>query len=217
MTVVFDPRWPNEKLARVGRELSFEWLALNRLPLPERVYFNRDEINLAGKEYNYVMMRPEWLGVYHHDTWIGGWNAVAVEVNDCPRGQRVRFPNGTVIRQAPGSFEDLTPLGVFCHEVGHHVDHTLHPKAYSRKNRFQDVVDSEEEVSSVEYNVLESFAEAIRLFITNPDLLRRGRPDRYDYITKGMGLKPLHSHGWRTVLQKAGPRVHTAARAWLIL
>jgi len=218
MAVILDPRWPNERLARVGRDLSFAWLALNRLPLPDRVYFdpsqaNADRFNVDGRS----MMQSEWLGVYQHRADEVDWNAVVVAIESCPRGQKVTFPDGRVIRQAPGSFEDFTPLGVFCHEVGHHVDYILHPKAFSVKNRFRDVVDNEEDVSSVEHNVLESFAEAIRLFITNPDLLRRGRPDRYEYITKGMGLKPLHSRGWRTVLQRAGQRVHTAAHAWLTL
>lgn len=217
MAIALNPRWPREKLARVGRELSYTWLALNRLPAPNRLFFDRDSANRARREVDgksKYMIRPEWLGVYQRP-WEGGWSAIAVAVDECPVGQRLKRPHGAHIWQAPGSFEDFTPLGVMCHEVGHHVDHALHPEAYSRRNGFAEVADNEDEVSSVEYNVLESFAEAIRLFVTNPTLLKEGRPDRYEYLTKGMGLKPLHDRPWKVVLSKAGVRVQRAVEAWL--
>ncbi len=217
MTVVLDPRWPRERLARVGRDISFSWLTLNGLPVPDRVYFDRESANAARRvedPRSKYMMAPTWLGVYQR-TWAGGWSAVAIDVQACHLEARQRPSGLKPFWQAPGSFMDFTPVGVFCHEVGHHVDYVLHPKAYSRQNGFQEVVDNEDEVSSVEHNVLESFAEAIRLFITNPDLLRQGRPDRYEYLTKGMGLKPLHNLSWRTVLRNAGKRVVSAAQTWL--
>lgn len=219
MTVILDPRWPKERLARVGMEMSFAWLTFNRLPLPDRVFFDRKSANDARRAEDprsKHLLRPEWLGVYQR-SWPGGWSAIAVDVAGCHTGARQR-PNGAEpFWQAPGSFMDFTPLGVFCHEVGHHVDYTLHPKAYSTQNGFQSVVDNEEEISTVEHNVPESFAEAIRLFVANPGLLYEGRPDRYEYLTKGMGLKPLHTLPWRTVLRNAGKRVRAAAEAWIAL
>ena len=217
MTVILDPRWPRERLARVGRDISFAWLALNGLPVPDRIYFDRESANAARRvedPRSKHLLRPEWLGVYQR-TWPGGWNAIAVDVQGCHMEARQRPSGDKPFWNAPGSFMDFTPLGVFCHEVGHHVDFTLHPKAYSRQNGFEEVADDEEEISSVEHNVLESFAEAIRLFITNPDLLQQGRPDRYEYLTRGMGLKALHLTGWRTVLRNAGKRVRSSAEAWL--
>ena len=218
MPIVLDPRWPRERLARVGRDISFEWLTANRLPLPDRVYLDREAANAARRQSDprsKPLLRPEWLGVYQRP-WPGGWSAVAVSVSDCPRRQTLRLNGLKAIRQAPGSFTDFSPLGVFCHEVGHHVDYSLHPKGYSRRNGFTDVIDNEEEVSGIEHNVHEAFAEAIRLFVTNPDLLRRGRPDRYEYLTKGMGLKPLHSGSWRLVLARAGKGVRGAVEKWLV-
>lgn len=219
MTVILDPRWPKERLARVGREISFDWLMLNSLPFPDRIYFDRESANAARRvedPQSKHLLRPEWLGVYQR-TWPGGWNAIAVDVNSCHTERRVRPKTSEPFWHAPGAHIDYTPFGVFCHEVGHHVDYILHPKAYSRQNGFQEVVDNEEEVSGCEHNVLESFAEAIRLFITNPDLLRQGRPDRYEYLTRGMGLKPRHNRGWRVVLRNAGKHVCSSAEAWLTL
>jgi hypothetical protein len=219
MLVTLDPRWPKERLARVGRDISFAWLTLNHLPLPDRIFFDRKSANRARRAEDprsKYMIAPEWLGVYQR-SWPGGWSAVAVDIDSCHRKARQQPVGGQTFWQAPGSFMDFTPLGVFCHEVGHHVDYSLHLKAFSVQNGFQDVVDNEEEISTIEYNVPESFAEAIRLFVTNPDLLREGRPERYEYLTKGMGLKPLHSHSWKRVLRNAGKRVNDAVVKWIAL
>lgn len=218
MAIVLDPRWSRDRLARVGRDLSFEWLTLNRIPLPDRIYLDRDAANAARRAVDprsKPLLQPEWLGVYQR-TWSGGWSAVCVAVSDCPRRQQLKVSQ-SLIQQAPGSFADFTPLGVFCHEVGHHVDYSLHLKSYSQQNGYKDVFDNEEEVSSIEHNVPESFAEAIRLFVTNPDLLRVGRPDRYEYLTKGVGLKPLHVKPWPTILRNVGKRVRSAIDVWLTL
>lgn len=219
MTVVLDPRWPKERLARVGRDVSFAWLALNRLPLPDRIFLDRESANAARREADprsKDMLRAEWCGVYQRP-WAGGWSGIALNLPQCITLRRVRPRHEEPFWNAPAGFNDYTPFGVMCHEVGHHVDYILHPQAYSRQNGFQEIVDNEEEVSRAETNVLESFAEAIRLFITNPHLLEQGRPDRYEYLTKCIGLKPLHQTTWRRVLSKAGPRVVSATESWLRL
>lgn len=216
MTVVLDPRWPRERLARVGRDVSFAWLALNRLPPPDRVYFDRESANQAHREadrYSKGMLRPEWLGVYQR-RWEGGWSAIAIDVAGAPLMRRVKCPTGN-FWQAPGSYDDFTPFGTMCHEVGHHVDYTLHPKGYSTKNKFEEVVLHEEDISRIEHSATEAFAEAIRLFIANPCLLRDGRPERYEYLTKKVGLKPLHEAPWRVVLSKSGKRIQSAVEAWI--
>jgi hypothetical protein len=199
--------------------MSFAWLAANGLPLPDRVFLDRESANAARRAENPKskhLLRPEWLGVYQR-IWEGGWSAIAVDTANCLMRRRVKPAVGEPFWQAPGAPQDFTPLGVLCHEVGHHVDYILHPKAYSTQNGFQKIVDNEEDVSTAEYNLLESFAEAIRLFITNPMLLAAGRPDRFEYLTKTVGLKPIHMSPWRTVLRRSGARVVTAVEAWLEL
>lgn len=205
MSVILDPKWTPQRLARVGRDISFAWLALNRLPLPDRLFLNRES---AGD-----MLERAWLG--SHQT-KNGFSRIAVAVEDCDFSGRFDTPQGMLI-QAPGSFEDHTALGVLCHEVGHHVDFSLNPRAYSRSKAsgFSVMLDDEEEVSRGEYNVHESFAEAIRLFMTNPDLLRRGRPNRWEHLTRKLKLKPLHNQRWQTVLRKAPRYIHRSVEGWL--
>ena len=205
MSVALDPRWTPQRSARVGKDLAWSWLTLNRLPLPDELHLDRES---AGK-----FLRKTWLGVHSSKRRR---SRIAVAVDDCDFSGRFDTPNGVFI-QAPGSFEDHSALGVLCHEVGHHVDYTLNPKAYSRSkvSGFADLIDCEAEISDEEYNIHESFAEAIRLFITNPDLLMRGRPARWELLTRQLGLRPLHVKGWKVVLQKAPKYVHSAVEWWL--
>jgi hypothetical protein len=215
VTVVVDPRWPNERLARVGQDVSYAWLTLNGFSFPDRVFLDPAQANAwrqatAGKD----LILPEWSGVHLSEK---GVTAVALNLSACLRASRFRmFGNGRWVSQAPGSFEDYTPYGVFCHEVGHHVDYSLHSKGHSKRcGLFLSLVEEEEEVSGFEYNVQESFAEAIRLFVTNPDLLRVGRPLRWDYLTKVLRLKPLHAAPWRRVLSLSAKRVRASVPAWM--
>lgn len=216
MTVILDPRWPKERLARVGRDASFAWLKRNGIRLPDRVYLNRDDANIDRMAIDDTpMFMSGWLGVYQR-TWKGGWNAVAVDVVGCHTERRLKVPGRKSIWQAPGAPCDFTPFGVFCHEVGHHVDYTLDPDGcFSASSDFADVIEHEEDISTCEHTVQESFAEAIRLFVSNPDLLCQGRPERYEYLTKKVGLKPLHDMPWRVVLRNAGKRVLASTEAWL--
>lgn len=215
MRVVLDPRWPNERLARVGKDVSHAWLTLNGFRPPTRVFLDPKQANAWRQaDVGRDLILPEWSGVSLSE---GEVTAVAVDLSNCHRPSRFRmFNTGRWIVQGPGSFEDYTPLGVFCHEVGHHVDFTLHRRGHSaRSELFLSVVDEEEEVSGFEYNVQESFAEAIRLFITNPTLLRVGRPLRWDYLTKVLRLKPLHAAPWRRVLSLSAKRVRASASSWV--
>ncbi len=203
--MILDHRWSPRRSAEIGKSLAYSWLALNRFPEPDQLYLNRES---AGS-----FLEHAWLGVHSSKK---GVSRIAVAVEDCDFSCRFDTPQGMLI-QAPGSFEDHSALGVLCHEVGHHVDYLLNPRAYSRSKAsgFTAVTDDEEEVSRGEFNVHESFAEAIRLFITNPDLLRQGRPERWEHLTAKLRLKPLHSEHWGVVLQKAPQYVQRAVRAWL--
>lgn len=205
MSVALDPRWSPERSAKVGRDLAWSWLILNRLPLPDEVYLSRAS---AGR-----LLKKGWFGV--HDA-SKGLSRIAVAVEELDLSNRFDTPSGVFIH-APGSFEDHTALGVLCHEVGHHVDYALNPKAYSKSkvSGFADLIECEAEISDEEFNIHESFAEAIRLFITNPDLLKRGRPARWELLTGQLGLRPLHAKGWKAVLQKAPKYVHSAVEWWL--
>lgn len=98
----------------------------------------------------------------------------------------------------PGHMVDRTPYGVYCHELGHHVDHRLRllPKIKSR----------EPALTGYCPNRAEWFAEMFRLFVTNPDLLCRVRPLVYDELANTIGLTPPVCQGWQTVLAGAPAR-----------
>lgn len=215
MTVVFDPSWSRERSVRVGRDISFAWLTLNGFRLPNHVFLDITSANAwrqSTKGEDLIL--SAWSGVHLSE---GGVTAIAVNLENCHRLSKFRmFGNGPFIVQAAGSFEDYTPVGVFCHEVGHHVDRALAVRGYSRGcGVFLSLVEEEGEVSRFEYNIQESFAEAIRLFITNPDLLRVGRPQRWDFLTKVLRLKPLHTTPWRRVLSRSAKAVRASVPTWM--
>lgn len=109
----------------------------------------------------------------------------------------------------PGYKADLTPVGVVAHEVGHYIDEQLNfPQLRGWSG--------ERSVTSYEPNRRERFAEAVKLFITNPDLLRVGRPVRHALLLD-LGLRPLHDAPWRDVLRERGAheRFFDAAQKWI--
>lgn len=116
-----------------------------------------------------------------------------------------------------GFKSDLTAPGILAHEMGHHVHHLME-KRHDRKDLL-DVIKAlskaEAPVSGYEPNAYETFAEAMRLFIMNPSLLREGRPFRFTVLSVILGLKPPHDVPWREVLRNAHPRIINAAEGWI--
>ena len=104
---------------------------------------------------------------------------------------------------------DLTPAGILAHEFGHYVDHYL--KYISKKMKLV----KESAVSSYEPNQSERFAESMKLFILNPDLLKTGRPQRYQFLTQKCNLKPVIVDEWNIVLGNAHEKLITAAKNWI--
>lgn len=119
----------------------------------------------------------------------------------------------------PGYRADITPLGVHAHELGHYVLHHL-KSTISRaewdahRAAWASVVHAEQPCTGYEPNEDEAFCEAFKIFVTNPDLLALGRPQRHRFLL-GMGLEPLHSMCWREVLQHAHPAWIAAADRWV--
>lgn len=105
---------------------------------------------------------------------------------------------------------DLTIPGVIAHELGHYVDDYL---KLSNVKSFHDICYREAPVSSYEPTMSESFAEAMKLFILNPDLLKCGRPERYTYISNY--LKPITNLLWKDILVNAHPKLISTAESWI--
>jgi len=117
---------------------------------------------------------------------------------------------------------DREPCGVVAHETAHHIDHVLGPlrlgpglnpdtthpvRLYrslfvgspSSHPEWEKVVRRSKPITSYEPNLHESFAETGRLFILNPDLLRQGSPERYDFFI-ALGLRHTETRDFRQVL-----------------
>lgn len=113
----------------------------------------------------------------------------------------------------PGYKADLTAFGVTCHEAGHHTDFLL-PDRRARLREVRIVRETEPCVTRYEPNLAEVLAEAFKLFCTNPDLLRAGRPRRFGMLV-GWGLVPVEDRAWQEVLTDAHPKIIRAAENWI--
>jgi hypothetical protein len=111
----------------------------------------------------------------------------------------------------PGYVQDLTPYGILAHEFGHYISDRLGKQF--RKN-FIKIHHIESNVTSSDNRGLdEKMAEAARLFLTNPDLLKKGRPLRYQIFREY--YEPIIKHRWKTVLKNAHPKIIAAAENWI--
>lgn len=115
---------------------------------------------------------------------------------------------------------DLTAPGILAHETGHHIHNCLNRRhGRSRAREILGLIrrcsTSEPNVSGYEPNDYEVWAEALRLFIINPELLREGRSVRWAMLTGELGLKPPHQVPWREVLLHAHPKLIAAGEAWI--
>lgn len=92
-----------------------------------------------------------------------------------------------------GYFSDREPAGVVCHEFGHYLHHIL------TNNKMK--LTAKGRITSYEPNYYERFAETIKLFMLNPDLLKQYNPARYKEITS-LGIVPVITTDWKTTLGK---------------
>lgn len=94
----------------------------------------------------------------------------------------------------PGWKTDRTAIGVVAHEVGHHIAEAISPRFTVEERVTQRaawlVAIRGKKVSGYEPVPGEAAAESMRLFILNPDLLRKAIPARYNFIC-GLGLRAL--------------------------
>jgi hypothetical protein len=91
----------------------------------------------------------------------------------------------------PHYFVDKTVLGVICHEFGHYVHCYLGTPIMDKLGL---------QITGYEPNMYERFAETMKVFLTNPDLLKQYNPERYNYLTIELKLKPVYTSDWKTQL-----------------
>lgn len=103
----------------------------------------------------------------------------------------------------PHYFTDRTVYGVLHHEFGHYLHEYL---------KFPRLPKGRKKITSYEPSASERFAETIKLFLGNPDLLREYAPERYDKLI-AIGLKPVTKKDWKTVMQEDGMSPRFVKRA----
>jgi hypothetical protein len=139
------------------------------------------------------------FGLYH-----GG--QIYVNVKDSSTPVRVRGRAWSY----PGNKTDRTASGILFHELGHHVQANLRMNA----ELWRQIVDEakNEAISGYEPTYDESFAETLRLFSSNPDLLRLACRRRYAFVTQY--IQPWHCATWREALAGAPPFIIENAARW---
>jgi hypothetical protein len=188
MYIIIDPNnFSREQNYQDGVDLCKEFLTLNGLPIPE---FRLGTPFKAG---------PGAYGFYRP-----GRVHVAVDRTRLPtKGEPIRAWSYT------GWKSDKTAAGVTAHEVGHHVDHCLgYPS-----NKIG-ICTKGLELTSYAPNPSEVWAEAMRLFILNPELLLLGKPRAYRWIIEN-GLKPIVCERWDMIIRHAHPRYHQVGKKWI--
>jgi hypothetical protein len=108
---------------------------------------------------------------------------------------------------------DMTPAGILAHEIGHFIDYSL--KWISYKSEWKKIIKNEKRVSSYEPNCSEAFAEAMKLFVLNPDLLKTGRPKRYNYLKNVLKIKTVIKNPYKEVLKNSHEKLLAAAENWI--
>lgn len=174
-----------QNLAAVGLRLVGRFLSNNQYSPPKYEFTERKQ--LRGGACGYF------------DPRSGERGKVVVSVFACAH----RNPKFSW----PGFISDRTPLGVLAHETGHFIDYQCNNAAY-RIHR----VTREGAITSYAPNSAEWFAEMMRLFITNPGLLKLIRPRTYHEIRKGLRLEPAVTEDWRKVMSGADAPVAVLAR-----
>lgn len=88
---------------------------------------------------------------------------------------------------APGQLVDRTPYGVVAHETAHYVDDL---SGWRLSGEFWRAVCEKPVTKYGRNKPVELFAEFVRVFVTNPQLLRAERPEAYRWLRRA-GLKAL--------------------------
>lgn len=198
---------------------------LNEIPLPVFITYE-DALHsyerIAKKEsgsalqflYRVLQSKPNRIGA---DTGLykDGHIFVNLPVTAAP----VQVP-GNRRYSWPGYKVDRTAAGVVAHECGHHVWARLYTSLKQIKfgvviNQWVQLIQhsGKKKVSGYEPTPPEAFAETMRLFILNPDLLHRAIPARYYWLIEELNLAPVEKRHYTAVMDN--PAYSDLAERWI--
>lgn len=146
----------NDELAAMARLQIEMFCEENWLVMPD--------IQLVGDDVEFGEDR--WTGQYLSHNY-----KIMVKPDRCVNVGNTEVP----WMSWPGSVGDRTVYGILFHEFGHHVDKMIGERigGYASEVRAES---GERQLHLVGQNDSEWFADMMRLWITNPDLLRIVRP-----------------------------------------
>lgn len=173
-----------EGLYKEGISLVKEFLELNSIALPS--FKRTNEKKFSGYYFNKIV-------------FINVPKTALPTLK--PKHQRWSYPGYKI---------DKTAVGVVAHETGHYIDELGGLK--SRSNKWAELSLIKPISGYDGSSQIEAFAETMRLFILNPNLLKLGNPARYDFIIENLFLKPSKTLPWKSILPV---EFHTAATNWL--
>ena len=206
-----------EELYQMGIEAATEFLALNGIDAPCFLTYPEAAEKLKGREADYFRRatRPpatlvgRGTGLYYSGKVFVNLPRTAVAVTR-PAYRSWSWPGWKV---------DRTPAGVVAHEVGHHVEAVLRRRKVLTKDDGAawrlGLSNHKKRVSGYEPVPDEAWAETMRLFILNPDLLRLAIPWRWFFLL-ARELRPverLMKKGWKKVL--SNDNYTAAAVRWI--
>lgn len=175
----------------LGIAAATEFLHCNKLALP--IFMTYEEALTGSYTPRAVQLLRRVAAGPVQGTGTGLYSAGHVFVNVPVTAWPVQNP---ALRNWswPGWKTDRTAVGVVAHEVGHYVTELISVKYTPEEltaHRAEWLQCSKgKKVSGYEPVPAEAGAESFRLFILNPDLLRKAIPARYNFICK-LGLKPV--------------------------
>jgi hypothetical protein len=169
-----------------GLAIAKEFLALNNIVIPR-----------------FILKDLNSTGLYYENKVFVNLPATTTPV---PRPYHMRW-------SWPGWKTDRTAIGVVVHETGHHVMDNIRQFPHRYWNALRKKT---KKISSYEPNADEAWAESMRVFILNPDLLRLAVPARYNLICS-CGVQPIAKRladGYAACLDN-NPYYIEAAQKWI--
>ncbi len=112
----------------------------------------------------------------------------------------------------PGWRFDSTILGVLGKQCGYHLDNILNEPSVGKT--WCSIIESS--IFKKEESYLNDFSECVRLLITNPELLKRGRPQKWNYFVKYLNIRPVFELSWEYVLQNSANESKDSIKRWFL-
>lgn len=197
-----------------GVSRCLQFLTINDLPVP--MFFRYSEIekvidNRAKRFLEMVQNGPlqgTGTGLYRYNHIFVNVPVTALPVNK-PRARSWSYPCWKT---------DRTAVGVLAHELGHHIECVLQERGklipHIHGAAWRDLITKcKKKVSGYEPVPSEAWAESMRLFILNPELLCLGIPERFKFI-QDVGLKCSEHRHWYEVLGNH-PNYVEAGKKWI--